>query len=615
MPVNLSKIYGTFHKNLREAHEAYKSRLKRIGGELLREWESCLKNNIIIFPHLMKSAGTRREIYENMELFFRTSELQVPFAAIDGSCHKELGDRFLLIYGGAFCARGFLELEPKGERKLVYRRTPEQDVSYVAFIPVPPEDMEQGVTEDQITPPRTSLSDSEMLELGVIHTRIMQLAEVYAALDLADSHLDPPKLILMDNSLSSWLANTSFVNRYMSIINTKVAGKVITKADLYYTLAHPFNEKLGVPPAIDWLPHNRIIAEAYWKNSDTLEYSELLESMGNRSIVDKGITVLADKIRIATREGSKIILKKDPRSSWEEMEELFKRFCRKLFKERDWRGLICEDLKYGGSRRYLTSRELQFISGIGLRLLIERCWEKHILLIGVVKDSSSRYFYRNYLGSMHIDRGESSPGVHANTQLSDRTILEFLSQLIDEIEAPWSTIEFDSAFMTILPQPDNSSWKVRGYLMRREGKLIEYTMRPRLFLRSIAQFMLNSQTRLASHALFVDRLAYPGWDDRDSNDFNPSEYGSELGPIRLLRYSSDKPPRLQLISMLLLNMLVRNLYPEAPGYPEPLHRADLGAKAFRDRVKKILTSAWRMEKSNPLVKTFRILRQSIIRRS
>jgi hypothetical protein len=65
--------------------------------------------------------------------------------------------------------------------------------------------------------------------------------------------------------------------------------------------------------------------------------------------------------------------------------------------------------------------------------------------------------------------------------------------------------------------------------------------------------------------------------------------------------------------MLLLELLVRNIYPEAPGYPEPLHKADLGARAFRDNVNRILESAWRMERKNPLIKTFRGIRDGMLR--
>ena len=143
---------------------------------------------------------------------------------------------------------------------------------------------------------------------------------------------------------------------------------------------------------------------------------------------------------------------------------------------------------------------------------------------------------------------------------------------------------------------------------------MEFTRTPRLFLKSLAQFMLKRDTGLASHVLFVDRLAYPGWDERDSSiGFSPTRYGSRLGPVQLLLYDASSPPRLQLVSMLLLQLLVRNIFPEAPGYPEPLHKADLGAKAFKDHVRMILESAWRMERKNPLIRTFRSIRDRVIR--
>jgi hypothetical protein len=119
--------------------------------------------------------------------------------------------------------------------------------------------------------------------------------------------------------------------------------------------------------------------------------------------------------------------------------------------------------------------------------------------------------------------------------------------------------------------------------------------------------------KAATHVVFSDRLAYPGWDDVDSKDVQLEQLGSRLGPIRPLRYFGDKPPRMQLASLFLLSKLIRNLYPEALGYPDPLHRADLGAASFRERVKDVLRSSWLLERSNPLSHTFRAIREKLRR--
>jgi hypothetical protein len=603
VPINLTEVYSKFHRNLTEARNNYIEQINRVGESLNKEWEVCLKDSILPLSVYFSDELRRMAIVEDIRKFFRVED-RIPFAAIDGSCYKLQGDRFMFIYGGAFCARGELVIERRGAR-IIYKRSLEQDVSYVAFIPLPPEFFGYGSTYPPYTSP---VSDRDFLESTSMHTWLMQLAEMYAALDLARSKLDHPKLILLDTSLSGLLGNTSFVKYYRSLVGSTLTGRMIKLDDIVFTIAHPFEGTLGVPPAMNWVPHYRIVAELFWRNGQRISYDELLNSMREREVVERGIKALV-KMGIARYdEGGRVLeLNTNPCDSWEKMQGLLVDFCRALFEQKEQRGLLVRSRS--GYSRYLTAREVQFLAGLGLRMLIEECWRKSILLIGVVKDSASMYFFRNYLGSLHVARSRD-PGIHASISLSDRSVLELLSQLRDELEAPWSTIEFDSAFTTIRPQPNGSGWAVRGY---RDRRGMEFTRTPRLFLKSLAQFLLKRDTGLASHVLFVDRLAYPAWDDRDSVGFAPARYGSGLGSVQLLLYDASSPPRLQLVSMLLLELLVRNIFPEAPGYPEPLHKADLGARAFRDHVRMILESAWRMERKNPLMRTFRSIRDRVIR--
>jgi hypothetical protein len=63
--------------------------------------------------------------------------------------------------------------------------------------------------------------------------------------------------------------------------------------------------------------------------------------------------------------------------------------------------------------------------------------------------------------------------------------------------------------------------------------------------------------------------------------------------------------------MYLLAVLVRNHYPEALGYPEPLHQADWGAKSMKRRVINLLESSEWAFRSRPLSKTFREIRDRL----
>lgn len=65
--------------------------------------------------------------------------------------------------------------------------------------------------------------------------------------------------------------------------------------------------------------------------------------------------------------------------------------------------------------------------------------------------------------------------------------------------------------------------------------------------------------------------------------------------------------------MYLLTVLVKNHFPEALGYPDPLHLADWGAKSLKRNVNGLLESSEWVFRSNPREKLFRTIRESFKR--
>jgi len=611
----LSRVYAQYHNSLRDAKRDYESRLRGCAEALNREWDRCLRRQVHSFRGEFSDPDFRStKLRQWIEVFFGTTE--VPFVAIDGSSHIEVGDRFISIYGGAYGSRGTVAVTGDGGRLKYKRWELSRDVSMVAFIPIPPEAGEAVVdAPPEVEAGSPAMSDREVAEFATMHNRVMQLAEVYLAYSLVGgSTLETPRLVLMDTTLSGWLANTSFSPRHLRVVGGRVRGIRLEKEHVYTVLAHPIeyakeinadgsvDRIVKIPVASLFLPHYRLIAEA-----QVLGTTELVESKVSKEarggVFRKGGEAL-QSLGLAECQGSRIRLSFDPLECWEDAVKAFERLSKELFIEKSHRGLL---YRRRSSTEYLSPRDVQFFSGIGLRALIEKCWseERRTLLVGIVKDSRSSYFFRNYLGSLHVLHGED-PGIHVTLPLSDRTALELLAQVRDELEAPWSTHEFDSAFMTLHPRRGSSGWEVGGYY---HPQLKEYTRPPRIFLRSLAQFFLKPASKLSSHVIFIDRLAYRGWDDKDSEDVQIGGPGSGLGRLSVLRYT--RPSRLHYVTMFMIGVLVRNHFPEAIGYPEPLHKADWGAKSMRDRVKDLLKSSWIVERSDPLHRTFRRIRDSL----
>jgi hypothetical protein len=546
----------------------------------------------------------RLEVKRFCEEFFRTSD--IPFVAIDGSCHKNPSANFISFYGGAYGSKGTISLSG-AEGKLRYERWElNKDVSMVAFVPIPPETITvpetTGNSDDNESP--AVLTDAEVAEFSSYHTKIMQLAEVYLAYSLASaSSVDSPKLILIDNNISGILANTSFSPVGLRIMEAVFEGDVLSAMDCQVALAHPFNEPLGIPSAKKFQPHFRVIAEAVWAQRQTIRAADCPRVP--EANFEAGCRFLG-RIGAGTYDAStkSFSFSEDPRASWQKTTRVFERICERLFREKDPMGLVYQLRADPTSRQFFTPRDIVFLTGVGIRALIEVCWRRHILLMGVVKDSSSRFFYRNFLGAVTLNRRQNLKK-HLAVPLSDRTIIEMLPNLDTSLRPPCGTLEFDSCFMTIHPEWDEklAEWRVKGYDHPRIGE----TTRPeRMFLRSLVQFFLTPDGSLASHALFIDRLAYPDWDDKDSSELRLGT--AFFGDIAPLYYEARKPPRLQKLSVYLLTVLVRNHFPEALGYPDPLHQADWGAKSMQRRIVALLDSSEWAYRSKPREKTFRAIR-------
>ncbi|EQD79600.1 hypothetical protein B1B_00128 [mine drainage metagenome] len=435
----------------------------------------------------------------------------------------------------------------------------------------------------------------------------MQLAEVYLAYSLArSSAVDAPRLLMLDNSLSGILGNSSFSPVNTRIHDASFNGESLTLADMHVALAHPFNRALDVPSTKKFQPHHRLIAEAVWHGKSKIAatacpgFPRASFDAAARYLSKPGIDAGTWDSAAGT-----FTFRVDPRASWTKSIRVFEQVCESLFRDKSPTGLLHSVAGDDSRLEYFTVRDLAFLIGVGIRALIETSWERRTLLVGVVKDSASRFFYRNFLGSILVVKGQD-PARHLSVPLSDRSIVELLPNTSHELHAPWGTVEFDSCFMTLHPErPDpKQPWVVKGYNHQSLGE----TTRPeRIFLRSLVQFLLTEEG-VASHALFLDRLAYPDWDDKDSGKLNLST--GQFGTISPFFFDSGTPNRLQQLSLYLLSILVRNHFPEALGYPDPLHQADWGAKSMKRRVTGLLESSDIAFRANPLYKTFRSIRES-----
>jgi hypothetical protein len=435
------------------------------------------------------------------------------------------------------------------------------------------------------------------------------------------------KVIMLDRSPSSVLADVALQPEAIPMLHYPFDRRQLTIEDATVALAHPFNRVLGIPTLKRFRQYMALIAELHYRRSKTLNLDEFesRHNISRRALShaldyltqprNEGQQNIAPFARLESRPGASwLVTDVDCVSSWDYCLGLFEYICRRLFIEKDPRALVYASPDADGvvRQRWMSPDDVRFLIAIGIRALIEKCWERNILLTGIIKDSASRYLTRNYLGVMKNLREQGYPELTSlevrQLPWTDRVFLELLPLTDEALEAPWASIEFDSTYMTLHAEegPDGQPTiaGVRRHIVAPE----------RLFARSLAQFFLKRDKRapLMGHVVFIDRPVYPEWDHQGLGQITIE--ASALGHIQPLCYRTCDDLNIgQMINMYLLTTLTRNHFPEVIGYPDPLHKADWGAKSVGKRIRGIIQSSTFSFRSQPLSRTFRDIRESFHR--
>ena len=601
----LSEIYSSYKRSLDQAQDEYEESV-RIGSSNARKFYNDF------FRELTFNMGARLRdkafmdmITDEVERFFGKRELN--FIAVDGSCHKHNSSEFISFYGGAYGAKGVLSLSEGGAMVEYKRWEIEKDVSMVAFVPIPYSRIMDVNDDDKAN--MFAISESDKIELTSMHLPMMQLAEVFLAYNSAtSSNLDSPDIILIDNSLSGMLGYTDFGADKVRLVGCTMSdGMVFSKQDVIVAQAHPFNSELGIPSTKKFTERSAVLRFLHKSSSGTIHIDDILSETGIRRERFERITRgLAENGIIELDASGTITQKMDIYKSWEKTKSMFQGICKAIFLDKRENALKYEAIS-GDKKitKWMSPDDVRFLIAVGLRALIEECWSRKILLTGIAKDSASAYLTKNYIGvCQHFGKYPQLSGKKFDMlPPTDRVFCELLPYIDDGLDSPWGTIEFDSTFMTLRVE-------VRGDRKEFGGTFGGITRPECMFLRSIAQFYTRRSTEspLTGHAIFIDRLAFPDWDG-ESERIEISD--TSVGNMQPLFYQSNKTVnRGQMVTYFLLDTLTKNHFAEMIGYPDPLHKADQGAKSMRDSVKKLLDSSEIKFRTRPLINTLREIRRS-----
>lgn len=615
----ISGIFGSYQEALDLSRQQFVS-LYHDRTENGRQFYDAFFSRLIIpFEQRFSSDAQRQVMRRHVERFFGTTD--VDFVAIDGTCSKDPFNDFVVFYGGAYGARGRLSLAGDPPKVRYEKWEIDRDVSMVAWVPVPFAQLSDVTQKDERPPEETFIvSDADRVNLASIHTMLMQLAEIFLAYNVANAtEIGGPRLIMLDQSLSSVLAAASH-GANTTLLGYPYDRRELDPADVTVAMAHPFNEDLAVPSTKAWHRHDAVLAQFDRRNVTEIRLADLETSLGLSPLELKAaIRPLVEGIRGRTPlcevNGDSLKVRFDVRQSWQFTVSLFENICRRLFLDKDQSALMYEgDDPTNPSvkrRRWMSPDDIAFLIAVGLRSLVETCWRRKILLVGVVKDSESRFLTRNYLGvAKHVGIYPELQTQHvAPLPWTDRIYLESVPVHCDErLNAPWASIEFDSTFMTLSLKTDREGRPFVSGVRVQGGEIVAPE---RLFARSLAQFFVSrrKKTPLCGHVVFLDRLAYPAW-DKSAITTMPISTPS-LGQVRPLVYQDAEVANVgQTLMMYLLATLTRNHFPEVIGYPDPLHKADWGAKSIGRRVHGLIRSSEIPFRVNPIARTVRATRDA-----
>jgi hypothetical protein len=584
--------------------EGYRARFETLEGMYER-----------VFASLIRSNFDPKFAHETAKKFFGTDE--VSFAAVDGTEYSRPLFDLVVFFGGSYAARGTIRYTDNGPPTVEYEdhflksgralsscvpvyvnEVPEIDQSFIQ----PGE-----ISEISLTRP---LTDEAIANNSTVANWIMTFSEFYLAYRLAREE-NGPRILLMDRSLATMLASLIYDTSRRKLWTTNgalfgldVDGLKLDVNDLAYARHHLDNPLLDLPPPRGDYLRYRCLLEI--EKSGPLTLAALCPRLGIKEADrQKRVERFLQK---SVKEGfleeavGTFSLKERYRKTWPRIRKLVETLGHRMFEEQPKTNPLRVMKK--ADFHWLTTQDLAFLTLFALNLLVEECWKKRILLLGLTKDTAARDFKNHVLPVMvsnSLWKSDLSQEQLSRIPNTDRMLLQTLSVFNHaSIGVPWSLIEYDSAFLMIVPDFE----KRKGYV----GGAIRNKITPeRLFLKSYIQLSQTAyDPQLRSNVLLLDRLTYPEFDSRPESRISfAHSYGSADEPVKPIIFQTNKMANpIQELVLLTLASMTSNSVPELFGHNKPLFIADKVAKWHNEEMRKIIDTTGKWLMNSPKLRHF-----------
>lgn len=557
---------------------------------------SSLKNiHEGLLSNLIRTDFSWKDASKTAQEFFNSTNVR--FAGIDGTMYSRPLFDLAVFFGGAYASTGTVTFSENSPPTVEYdEKTINQSAGVSSVVPIyvneiPEIDQaffETGQSEEtSVFKPST---DQSIINNATIANWIMTFAEYYLAYKLAADTEKNIRIILLDRSLSieraSLLYDTS--KRELWKTRSSIIGYSINDDepidinDITIARQYVCNQALDLPPPrADYLNHAII---QLIKQRGALSEAQILAELGisdekRAKRVKRYLKRSLDE-NVLVEKNQTYALNAKYQSTLERIRKLVTSLGDRFFfadASTERSPSLMKILK-NGKEHWLTTVDIAFLTVFTLHLLMEECWKKRILLVGITKDTAARDFKRQLIPIMHnegILKTTISREEFEKLPNTDRMILQSASIFnIEKIKPPWTLIEYDSAFRTMIVDGQNRKGYVSGAIKNRISL-------ERTFLKTYVQLsQAKTDPMLRSNVLLIDRLAYPEYDYKPENLTQFwNEFGAAKEPLNVILYKNkDTPNELQNMTMAMLIAMAPPNIPEAFGHNKPLFIADKIAK-------------------------------------
>jgi hypothetical protein len=588
----------------------------------IEEFQKQVQHNSILYEKLVKNLIIDRfdksDAFDTSKEFFDKESIN--FVAIDGTEYATQFFDMVLFYAGAYSCSGTLNfnkddgiIKPSYEEKLLDKGKEISSCVPVFINKIPEIDTSFYDSQNQYNSLLNQFTEEGILDNTNISKSLMTFSEFFLAYTMASTK--QTDVIFMDRSLSnmysSLLTDTSKRSDWSqtcSLMNFDIDGIPFDINDFTLARHNLYNILLEIPPPRgDYLRYSiffKILENENLNLSFLCRLLDINENDDERKIkqVEKYLKKWIDE-DVIIKENNYYKINEKYQSTWSRTKKLVDIIGNQIFKKEKDPFTIIKNIDGKEKKEWITTTDLSFLTLFTLYLLIEECWKNDILLIGITKDTIARDFSNHLLpvgienSLWAINQTEDNDGNDdyetnnknnvSDTIYSDRMLLQTVSLLNHEnLNIPWSLIEYDSAFVMTIPDTK----KRKGYV---SGAIKNKITTNKLFLRSFVQLeQAKSENRLRSNVLFIDRLVYPPFDIQNSENITQfiHEYSSEE-KIDFILYKDNKMPnQLQNLVISILNSMSCPSIAESFGHNKALYIADKVAKWHNEEFRKIVDS-------------------------